>query len=249
MPVQFDAAILEAVHRASKRSAAIAHEDLKAGVYDLATVASIAPWFGIFGTIVGIVDAFRGIGSERLSAEAAIYGGLSWAMCFTALGLAVGLMALWTYEYLSARLRTLDLEMESASLDLLNQLTRFPRRFEAGAVTGQEVAGPMFGELPPSVALQEEKFFRRCYSLAGVTLALAWFVQASRYFFEDSSCLSCSLRNACFGAGITFLISCFVLYPIWSNLLRRRPGALVAAGSILSLCWSVAEFLLRRPLP
>lgn len=248
MLAQFDPAILQAVLRASRRSSAVVHEDLKAGIYDLATIASIAPWFGIFGTIVGIVNSFRGIGSQKQAAIAAIYGGLSQSMWFTALGLLVGLMALWVYEYLSTRLQALDLEMENATRELLNQLSRFPRRFEI-APQAERGSEPMFGELPPESVQGEEKFFRRCYSLAGVALALAWFVLVSRYFLEDSSDLSSSLRSACFSVVMKFIISCFVLYPIWSRLLHRRPGALVAIGSLLSLCWSVAEFVLRRSLP
>lgn len=42
---------------------------------------------------------------------------------------SVGVVAFWCYRYLSARLLALDREMENASLDLLNQLTRLPMRF------------------------------------------------------------------------------------------------------------------------
>lgn len=126
MLAQFDPLVLEAVGRASKRSSSVVHEDMKAGLYDLATIASIAPWFGIFGTIAGIVNSFPGVEGQRSSGLAVVFKGLSTAMCFTALGLLVGLVALWSYEYLAARLRSLDLEMENASKELLNQLSRFP---------------------------------------------------------------------------------------------------------------------------
>ena len=119
---------MDAVNRASKCSSRVVHEDMKAGIYDLATIASIAPWIGIFGTIVGIVNSFPAIGGQKSSGIGVVFKGLSAAMWFTALGLLVGLVALWFYEYLAAKLRSLDLEMESASQELLNQLSRFPRR-------------------------------------------------------------------------------------------------------------------------
>ena len=60
----------------------------------------------------------------------------------TGLGLLVGLVSLWCYRYLTGRLSTIDLEMENASLDLLNQLSRFRGRFAIGPSRD----GPMFGE-------------------------------------------------------------------------------------------------------
>jgi len=47
VPIQFDPVILDAVQRASKRSSAVVREEMKGDVYCLATIASIAPWFGI----------------------------------------------------------------------------------------------------------------------------------------------------------------------------------------------------------
>jgi MotA/TolQ/ExbB proton channel family protein len=239
MLARFDPVVLDAVGRASKRSSSVVHEDMKAGLYDLATIASIAPWFGIFGTIAGIVNSFQGISGEARSNIWAICNSLSRAMWFTAFGLLVGLVALWSYEYLAARLRSLDLEMESASQELLNQLSRFPGRFEIGPATGQRGDVPMLGELPIEDVQRDEKYFHRCYFLAGVTLVLAWFVQVSRD----------SLPAACFYVPITLAICCVFVYPFWSKFLYRRPGALVAMASTLCLCWSVAELVLGRHLP
>ena len=250
MLVQFDPAVLQAVHRASKRSSALVHEDLKAGVCDLATIASIAPWFGIFGTLVGIVNSFQGVTGPKWFIIAAICKNLSMAMWFTALGLLVGLVALWSYKYLAGRLHSLDLEMENASKELLNQLSRFPRRFEVGP-EAEPVSGPMFGELPPEDVQREERFFRRCLMLTGVALAVEGLVQAARFVPGDNSpyLYSSAILYACFYAPITFAISCLFVYPVWLKFLNRQPGVLLALGSVLSLCWSVAELALGRPLP
>ena len=239
MLAQFDPLVLEAVARASKRSSRVVHEDMKAGLYDLATIASIAPWFGIFGTIAGIVHSFQGVDGPRSSGLAAVLRGLSVAMWFTAFGLLVGLVALWSYEYLAVRLRKIDLEMENASEELLNQLSRFPGRFEVGPATEPRSDDPMFGELPLEDVRREEKLFRRCCFLAGITLVPAWFVQAWCY----------TLPAACFGVPVYLAISCFLLYPVWSKLLHRTPGVLIAMGSTLCLCWSVAVFVMGRNLP
>lgn len=251
MLAQFDPLVLEAVGRASKRSSSVVHEDMKAGLYDLATIASIAPWFGIFGTIAGIVNSFPGVEGQRSSGLAVVFKGLSTAMCFTALGLLVGLVALWSYEYLAARLRSLDLEMENASKELLNQLSRFPGRFEVGPAAEQRAARPLFGELALEDVQRDEKNLRRCYFLAGATLALAWFVQAARFVpgYDSTYMFSSAILYACFYVPITFAIGCVFIYPFWSKFLHRRPGALVAMASTLCLCWSVAELMLGGHLP
>jgi len=62
---------------------------------------------------------------------AAICQRLSESMWPTELGLLVGLIALWSYEYLAGQLSALDQEMESASLELLNQLGRFRCRLHS----------------------------------------------------------------------------------------------------------------------
>jgi biopolymer transport protein TolQ len=131
--------ILQAVSRASKRSSAVVHEEMRVGVYGLATIASLAPWVGIFGTLWTFPNAFgppiNGTGGREL-ALARMFDHFAISMWFTAFGLAVGLMSLWFYRYLTGRLRTFDLEMENASFDLLNQLSRFPGRFAIAPAVG-----------------------------------------------------------------------------------------------------------------
>jgi len=246
---QFDSAVLEAVGRASKRSADVVREELKDGLYDLATIASIAPWIGIFGTIVGIVNSFEGISGPRWTIVAVIFGGFAEALWLTAFGLFVGLVALWSFRYLDENLRTFDLEMENASLDSLNQLGRFPKRFAIEPVSELRAADPMFGELPLEIVQREETFFRRCLVLACTVLTLEWLVQAARFFLINSLEWRSAALNAWISVPTTFALSCVFVYPFWTRLLARRPGALVAAAAVLALGWSVAEFLLGRSFP
>ena len=99
----------------------------------------------------------------------------------TGLGLLVGLIAFWSYEYLAGQLRALDQEMENASLELLNQLSRFRAPFATKASINNLAAGPMFGERPLAELSRDEKFRRRSIFLAGTALVTAWFVQALRF--------------------------------------------------------------------
>ncbi len=69
---------IEASKRALDRSEAIVHAELKRGISSLATIGSTAPFVGLFGTVVGIINAFKGIATEKsagLGAVAARYFG------------------------------------------------------------------------------------------------------------------------------------------------------------------------------
>jgi hypothetical protein len=218
---------------------------MRAGVSGLTTIASIAPWVGLFGTVLGIVNSFQGIVGEKTSLMAAFAKRLSESLWPAAFGLLVGLVSLWFYLYLSGRLRTFDLEMENASLDLLNQLSRFPSRFTIGDVADNR----LFGEVPLDEVARDEKFQLRCMFLAGTALVLAWFAQASRYFLVESLSMGSAVGVACFYLPIVFGLSCLPMYLVWVKLLGRRPGGLIALGSVFCLCWSVAELVLGRHIP
>ncbi len=237
--------VLQAVSRASKRSSAVAHEGLKGGLYSLATIASLAPWVGIFGTILGIVNSFQGVTGEKTAIMAAFAKRLSESLWPMAFGLLVGLVSLWFYLYLSTKLRTIDLEMENASLDLLNQLSRSPSRF----TIRDAIDSRLFGEVSFDEAARDERFQRRCIFLAGAALVLAFFAQASRYVLVDSLSLGSAVRMACFYLPIVFGLSCLPMYLVWVKLLGRRPGGLTALGSVLCLCWSLSELVLGRHIP
>jgi hypothetical protein len=192
---------------------------MKGDMYSLATIASIAPWIGIFGTVVGIVNSFQGLGTSMWAGRAAVWMGLSRAMSFTAFGLLVGLVALWSFEYLNGRLRSVDQEMDNASLELLNQLGRFPHPFAVES-TIKPISRPMFGELPPEDVQREERCFRHCLILAGVTLAAEWFVQAARFVpaYDSSYLLSSAILYGCFYVPITFAVCCLFVYPFWAKV-------------------------------
>jgi hypothetical protein len=246
---QFDSAALEAVARASKRSSALVHEEMREGVYSLATVASVAPWVGLFGTILGIVNSFQGFSGPRFTIMAAICQRLSESMWPTGLGLLVGMIALWSYEYLAGELSALDREMRNASLELLNQLSRFQGRFTSNLVQIPSIESPMFGEKPLAELSREDKALRHSMILTGTMLPLAWCALAARYFGRYAVPWDTAVLLACFYIPILFGASCLFAYPIWIKLLHLRPGGLAALGSTICLAWTFAEFLLGRALP
>lgn len=114
-----------AIMRASARSAAVIHEEMKRGLNSLAAIASVAPWLGLLATVLGIPNSFVGCGNEKSTCMAAMADRLSGSIWPTALGLLVGLTSLWCYRWLTGSLETFDRDMESASTDLVSQLARY----------------------------------------------------------------------------------------------------------------------------
>ena len=186
-----------------------------------------------------------GVTGEKTAIMAAFAKRLSESLWPMAFGLLVGLVSLWFYLYLSNKLRTIDLEMENASLDLLNQLSRSPSRF----TIRDAIDSRLFGEVSFDEAARDERFQRRCMFLAGAALVLAFFAQASRYVLVESLSLGSAVRIACFYLPIVFGLSCLPMYLVWVKLLGRRPGGLTALGSVFCLCWSLSELVLGRHIP
>ena len=114
------------------RAAAIAHEDLKCGLSTLATITCLAPLVGVLGTICALTfDTFLGVDGEKSAILAALNERISFACVPMALGVLMGLQALWIHRYLRARLERCDLEMQTAALAFLNLGTSIVTLFAA----------------------------------------------------------------------------------------------------------------------
>jgi biopolymer transport protein ExbB len=111
---------IEASKRALERAEAIVHAELKRGVSTLATIGSSAPFVGLFGTDVGIFNAFKGIASEKSTGLGAVAGGISEALVTTAIGLLVAIPAVWAYNYFAGRVEAFDVEMANSSSELVD---------------------------------------------------------------------------------------------------------------------------------
>jgi len=111
---------IEASKRALERAEAIVHAELKRGMGTLATIGSTAPFVGLFGTVVGIINAFHGIAAEKQTGLAAVAGGISEALVTTAIGLFVAVPAVWMYNAFSGRVEAFDIEMDNSSSELVD---------------------------------------------------------------------------------------------------------------------------------
>ncbi len=116
------------VELACGRAAAVFLARMRRGVRSLATIAGTAPLVGIFGTALGIANSFRGLSGDQISIMVGFADELSRALVFSALGLAVAIPAWCCYRYLVARLKKFEIEMEAATLALVNQLALHSRR-------------------------------------------------------------------------------------------------------------------------
>jgi biopolymer transport protein ExbB/TolQ len=119
-PLVADAELIEAAKRGLDRSVAIVHAEMKRGLSGLATIGSTAPFVGLFGTVVGIINAFKGIETTKATGLSAVAGGISEALVTTALGLLVAVPAVWAYNYFTGRLRGFDIELDNQSKELID---------------------------------------------------------------------------------------------------------------------------------
>ena len=111
---------IEASKRALERAEAIVHAELKRGLGGLATIGSTAPFVGLFGTVVGIINAFKGIESQKATGLGAVAGGISEALVTTAIGLFVAIPAVMMFNYLTGRVEAFDVEMDNSSSELID---------------------------------------------------------------------------------------------------------------------------------
>ncbi|MGA2146056.1 MAG: MotA/TolQ/ExbB proton channel family protein [Bryobacteraceae bacterium] len=119
---------IEASRRALERSEAIVHAELKRGVSGLATIGSTAPFVGLFGTVVGIINAFKGISQNKSTGLGAVAGGISEALVTTAIGLFVALPAVWAFNYFTNKIEAFDVEMGNSSSELIDYFLKRSQR-------------------------------------------------------------------------------------------------------------------------
>jgi biopolymer transport protein ExbB/biopolymer transport protein TolQ len=112
--------ILDTVRRAIQRATALTANDLKKGIPSLATIGATAPFVGLLGTVVGVINAFAGIGAQGSAGLGAVSAGISEALIETALGLIVAIPAVWLYNYFTGRLEYFNVEMDNSSSELVD---------------------------------------------------------------------------------------------------------------------------------
>jgi biopolymer transport protein TolQ len=111
---------LEAVDRSLIRAATAELNKLERKLTFLATTASITPFIGLFGTVVGIMIAFRRIGATGSTNLAIVAPGISEALIATAAGLFAAIPATYFYNHFTHRVKEVSAEMDDFSLEFLN---------------------------------------------------------------------------------------------------------------------------------
>jgi biopolymer transport protein TolQ len=111
---------LSAVDRALLRAATVEINKLEKRVPFLATVASVAPFIGLFGTVVGITIAFQRIGTTGSTNLAVVGPSISEALIATAAGLFAAIPAVLAYNHFSTRVKIFAAEMDDFSMEFLN---------------------------------------------------------------------------------------------------------------------------------
>jgi biopolymer transport protein TolQ len=86
----------------------------------LATVASVSPFIGLFGTVWGIIDAFEGLGNAGSASLRAVAPGISEALVTTAIGLAAAIPAAIFYNVFGTRIKELGTRMEDFAIEFQN---------------------------------------------------------------------------------------------------------------------------------
>jgi biopolymer transport protein TolQ len=94
----------------------------------LATIASTSPFIGLFGTVMGIVDSFLGLGTAGSGTLKAVAPGIAEALITTAAGLFVAVPAVVAYNQLTARIKVFASATDDFCRELLNSLEEIPVR-------------------------------------------------------------------------------------------------------------------------
>lgn len=116
---------LDNVERALNRACSAEATKLETALGFLATTGSASPFIGLFGTVWGIMDTFRSIGFRGSATLAVVAPGISEALIATAAGLAAAIPAVIFYNYYLNRIKTMTLEMDSFSSELMNIVERY----------------------------------------------------------------------------------------------------------------------------
>ena len=111
---------MEAISRALLRASSVEVAKLERGVPFLATTAAVAPFIGLLGTVVGIMNAFMEIGARGSAGLAVVAPGIAEALINTAAGLGAAIPAVLGYNFLVTRIKRLAAEMDDFSLEFVS---------------------------------------------------------------------------------------------------------------------------------
>ena len=102
------------------------------GMGMIATVGATAPFVGLLGTTMGVVNAFSGMATAGSGGLAAISAGISEALIATAFGLLVAIPAVWIYNYFTGKIELVSMEIDYGSKEFMNFLLAIENRISKG---------------------------------------------------------------------------------------------------------------------
>lgn len=117
-----------ALERSAQTAASEAVTSLERRMTWLATIAATSPFVGLFGTVMGVVEAFHGLGTAGAATLRAVAPGMADALITTAAGLFVAVPAVVAYNQFNARIRVLASATDDFCRELLNSLEEIPGR-------------------------------------------------------------------------------------------------------------------------
>jgi biopolymer transport protein ExbB/biopolymer transport protein TolQ len=118
LPEDFD--VVESGRRALERETLMTTAEMKKGLGNLATISTTAPFVGLFGTVIGIINAFRGMAISGSGGLGAVSAGIAEALAATAFGLFVAIPAVWMYNYFMGKVERFQVEMSNSSSQLID---------------------------------------------------------------------------------------------------------------------------------
>jgi biopolymer transport protein TolQ len=138
---------LTPLERSAQTAASESITNLERRLTWLATIASTSPFVGLFGTVLGVIDAFHGLGTAGAATLRAVAPGMAEALITTAAGLFVAVPAVVAYNQFSARIRVFASATDDFCRELLNSLEEIPvRSAQPARQPGPEsIAGPVQG--------------------------------------------------------------------------------------------------------
>ncbi len=116
--------VIQPVERAIERGAAEVHELLKKGMSSLATIASLAPFIGLLGTVIGIIAVFSQLKEKGAGDINALAGSIGEALATTALGLIVAIPAAWFYNLLTTKQDQVTTNINNAASQMIDEFIR-----------------------------------------------------------------------------------------------------------------------------
>jgi biopolymer transport protein ExbB/biopolymer transport protein TolQ len=125
---------------------------LKKGLGLLATIGSTGPFIGLFGTVVGIINAFRSIAATGSGGMSVVSGGIAEALVSTALGIFVAIPAVVAFNSFTGKIETFHVEMNRASTQLVNCLFKIPELKALNVDAAEMKSSPVVAKGGPAYA-------------------------------------------------------------------------------------------------